>query len=89
MSVRDSVRVRLLPGELSVDGYQLSLRGRLLEVDLRGSERQYGIGDLVEIENGDTIYFGEILRRTESSTFVLIDHSLDRTKLPSIEETWA
>lgn len=88
MSGGNTVRVRPLQAKVFVSALRISSNGPLLELDIGDSERQFGIGDLIELEDEYAIYLGEILRRAESNVIVQIDHSIDRAKLPEIEETW-
>jgi hypothetical protein len=88
MSTGIPVRVRSLPQGESGTACQVSRNGRFLELDLSGTEGGFDIGQLVEIEDGPCICLGEILQRNAGTAKVLIEHSIDRSRLPSLEETW-
>jgi len=86
MPERVGVRVRRLPDGEFRDALQTSSDGRFLELDLRGEV--LSLGALLEIERGSTLYWGELLELAGATALVWIEHSLDRSKLQPIRETW-
>jgi hypothetical protein len=86
MSEKSPVTVRQLPDGNMCAGYQVGESGRLLELVLPVSEMNPG--SLVEVESGNFLYLGEILVRNGAQAMVLVEHSLDREKLPMIQEAW-
>jgi hypothetical protein len=80
------VRVRRLPDGEFRDALQTSSGGRFLELDVTGETMS--LGSLLEIEHGSTLYWGELLQWVGPTAVVRIEHSLDRSKLKPIRETW-
>jgi hypothetical protein len=88
MSNGRPVLVRRLPRGEPSEATQMALTGRFLDLEFAPAEAGHQIGDLVEIEDGPVICFGELIQRKGSIATVLIDHSVDRTKLPSLHDAW-
>jgi len=86
MSNRVGVRVRRLPDGKFRDAAQISLEGRFLEVDVTGEALP--LGALLEIENGPTLFWGQLQQIKGSSAIVSIEHSLDTSRLEPIREVW-
>jgi hypothetical protein len=86
MPERVGVRVRRLPDGEFRDAIQTSSGGRLFELDVTGET--LSVGSLLEIEDGSTLYWGELLQLLGSTAVVRIEHSLDRSKLQPIREAW-
>ena len=80
------VRVRCLPDGEFHDALQTSSEGRLFELSITGE--MLGLGSLLEIERGSTLYWGELVQLVGSSALVQIEHSLDQSKLQPIRQTW-
>jgi hypothetical protein len=86
MSERLGIKLRRLPDGPFQEAFEVGLTGRLLEVDLAGSDLP--MGALLEIERGTMLCFGELRQKTSSTAVVLIEHALDRTRLKPIQEAW-
>ena len=86
MPERVGIRVRRLPDGEFRDAIQTSSGGRLFELDVTGET--LSVGSLLEIEDGSTLYWGELLQLLGSTAVVRIEHSLDRSKLQPIREAW-
>jgi hypothetical protein len=81
-----SVRVRALPDGEYLQAGEIGWKGRLLELDLAGGE--FPLGTLLEIENGEMVYLGELQQRSGRTAVVAIEHSVNSEKLKPIRETW-
>jgi hypothetical protein len=88
MSERTEVRLRPLPDGDFQEGVQIGWKGRFLEVDLPGPAGGFSLGALLEIECGSMLYLGELQRRSGSTATILVEHSVDRAKLASIQNVW-
>jgi len=86
MSEPVGVKLRCLPDGQFQDVFEIALKGRLLELDLAGLD--VPVGSLLEMECGSMLYLGQLQQKTGSVAVVLIEHSLDRTKLKPIQEIW-
>ena len=86
MPERVGIRVRRLPDGEFRDALQTSSEGRFLALDVPGEGLP--LGSLLEIERGPMLYWGELLQLAGSAALVWIGHSLDRSKLHPIRETW-
>jgi len=86
MSERLGIKLRSLPDGQFQDAFEVGFKGRYLELDLAG--RDLPLGSLLEIERGSMLYLGELQRNTGKTAVVLVEHSLDRTKLKPIQEIW-
>ncbi|MBZ5724549.1 MAG: hypothetical protein LAP87_06085 [Acidobacteriia bacterium] len=82
------VRVRSLPDGEFVEGREVSRRGSVLELEIANPGRELSQGALLEIESGSMLYLGELQQWSGSKVIVLVEHSLDRSKLSSIQESW-
>ena len=80
------VRVRRLPGGDFRDALQISSNGRFLELSLSGEDLP--LGSLLEIEQGSSLYWGELQQLGGSTALVCVEHSLDRSRLQPIGEIW-
>ncbi len=88
MPERNTVKVRCLPDGAFLEGQNAGCEGTSLRVDLPGPEDGFSRGVLVEIECGPMLYLGEVQQRSGSGFTVKVEHSLDRDKLASIQDTW-
>ncbi|MFY9725798.1 MAG: hypothetical protein WB579_20080 [Bryobacteraceae bacterium] len=84
-----TVKVRYLPDGGFLEARDAGWENTLFRVDLAGSEDGFARGALVEIESGPMLYLGEVQQCSESGFTVRVEHSLDRQKLASIQNTWA
>jgi hypothetical protein len=82
------VRVRLLPDGVPVAASEVCRNGRFLELALPAEEPGFATGSLVELQNGTVECLGEVLQRESGKAIVLLEHTIDRSRLPSIEEAW-
>ena len=86
MPERVAVRVRCLPDGVFSQAFEIPSDGRFLELDVTGN--RFPLGSLVEIEKGSMLYWGELKQWVDRKALVWIEHSLDRSKLQPIRETW-
>lgn len=85
MSDRVGVRVRLLPDGEFRDALQISLEGRFLEIAVT---EDWPLGSLLEIENGQILFWGQLQQLEGNTAVVSIEHSLDTSRLQPIREAW-
>lgn len=88
MPERNTVKVRPLPDGTFLEGWDAGWEDTLLRVDLPGPRDGFSQGVLVEIESGSMLYLGEVRQCYESGIAARVEHSLDRHKLASIQNTW-
>ena len=62
--------------------------GRYLFLDIEDRAGEFPIGSLIEIEDGSMLCLGEIQQWTKSTATILVEHSLDRARLASVDEMW-
>ena len=60
----------------------------MLEFDPMGPDGSLCAGDLLEIECGSSLYLGQLERRRGPAAVVLVEHSIDLSKLPALEKAW-
>lgn len=89
MPEQNTVKVRYLPDGGFLEAQGAGWENTLFRVDLPGPEDGFPRGALVEIESGPMLYLGEVQQRSEGGFTVRVEHSLDRQKLASIQNTWA
>jgi len=80
------VRMRRLPAGDFRDALQISSNGRFLELNISGENLP--LGSLLEIEQGSSLYWGELQQFVGSAALVYIEHSLDRSRLQPIGDIW-
>jgi len=88
MPDRKAVKVRYLPDGGFVDGWEAGWENSLLRVDLPGPKDGFSRGVLVEIECGSMLYLGEIQQCSDSGLTARVEHSLDRDRTASMQNTW-
>jgi hypothetical protein len=88
MSDRMRVRLRCLPEGEYRQALQTGGEGRFLHFDLADADGGFPAGSLLEIESGPLIRMGELVERRGLRAVVLIEHSIDRSRVPAMEETW-
>jgi hypothetical protein len=86
MPERVGVRVRRLPDGEFCNAFQTSSGDRFFELDVTGDGLP--LGSLLEIESGSALYWGEVRQQAGSLALVWIEHSLDKSKLQPIRESW-
>jgi hypothetical protein len=57
-----------------------------LELDVTGEELP--LGALLEIENGRTLFWGQLQQLEGNIAIVSVEHSLDTSRLQPIQEVW-
>jgi hypothetical protein len=46
-------------------------------------------GDPLEVESASALYLGQLEEWSESKAVVLVEHSIDRSRLQAFERDWA
>jgi hypothetical protein len=84
------VTVRLLPDGDAHSAVLRGLSGQLLQIDVSSVPPTLSLksGDLVEVASPGTLYLGEVRSCLDHTTFVGIEHSLDREALALIRQVW-
>jgi hypothetical protein len=60
----------------------------MLQLTLLEGQAGFGPGVPAEIESGSMLYLGEVRQTNGSNIKILVEHSLDQTRLSSLQETW-
>jgi len=89
MSDRMPVRLRCLPDGPFQQALEVGGQGRFLYFDLEEGVDRLAPGSLVEIDDGLLILLGELVERQGPRAVVQVEHSIDRSRVPAIEESWA
>lgn len=88
MSESSLIRFRSLPDGVFQQGSEAGWEGNTLHLALPAERLELSPGSLVEIESDAKVYLGEVRQCGGGAMKILIEHSLDRTRLASIQETW-
>jgi hypothetical protein len=82
------MKLRSLPDGSFQDVEEAGWEGSFLHLTLLDGQPGVAPGVLAEIENESKVYLGEVQQCAGSAMKVLIEHSLDRARLASMQETW-
>ena len=88
MSDRSPIKLRSLPDGRPVDAWESEWQGNILQLTLPDGQTGFSPGVPAEIENETMLYLGEVRERSGSMVKLLIEHSLDRARLASLQNTW-
>ena len=88
MSECSLMRFRSLPDGVFQQAREAGWEGNMLHLTLSDGQPGLTSGVLVEIEGEAKVYLGEVRQSGKAAMKVLIEHSLDRIRLASIQETW-
>jgi hypothetical protein len=88
MSERSPVKLRNLPDGGFVDAWEAGWEGNVMQLTLPDGQTGFSPGVPAEIENASMLYLGEVRERSGSMIKLLIEHSLDRARLASLQDTW-
>lgn len=88
MSDRSPVKVRSLADGVVLDAWESGWDENLLHLILPEGQAGFSPGVLAEIESASGVYFGEIRQCSGSVMRVLVEHSLDRVRLASMQGNW-
>ena len=80
------IRLRCLPDGAFQQAAEIGWNHRILELDVTGCQLPQRA--LLEVESESMLYFGELVRNDGSTASVSVEHSLDRSRLEPIRETW-
>lgn len=86
MPERVAMKLRHLPEGEFQEACRVSSQGRYWELDVPRETPQ--LGSLLEIEHGSTVYWGVVEELDGSKATVLIEHSLETSRLKPIREVW-
>ena len=82
------MRFRSLPDGVFQQGREAGWEGNILHLALPDEQPELSPGSLVEIESDAKVYLGEVRQCVGGAMKISIEHSLDRARLASIQETW-
>ena len=86
------MKLRSLPDgniqEAQEAGWEGSMLHLILPEGQSGLAPGFAPGVLAEIETESKLYLGEVRQCSGSAMKVLVEHSLDRTRLASMQDTW-
>jgi|HubBroStandDraft_5_1064220.scaffolds.fasta_scaffold496047_2 hypothetical protein len=87
MSDCSLVKLRCLPNGEFLNVGEIAWEGNLLHLTVPDGT---GVspGALAEIESESALYFGEVRQCNGSAIRVLVEHSLDRARLASLQDNW-
>ncbi len=90
MSEAKRVRLRPLPAGEFREGVEVGWQNRVLDVDLVDDTTAAGLepGVAVEVESQSGIYFGVLQDRRMAGVSIVVEHSLERSQIESIQELW-
>jgi hypothetical protein len=88
MSDRPMMKLRSLENGNVLDVWDASWDGNVLQLTLSDEETGVSPGALAEIESESALYLGEVRQCNGSAMRVLVEHSLDRARLASLQDSW-
>jgi len=88
MSDRCPMKVRNLADGVVLDAWESGWDENLLQLTLPEGQAGFSPGVLAEIESASALYLGEVRQCSGSLMRVLVEHSLDRARLASMQGNW-
>jgi hypothetical protein len=88
MSDCSLVKLRSLPEGNFQEAREAGWEGNMLHLTLPDGQPGFAPGVLAEIESESKLYLGEVRQCDGSAMKILVEHSLDRARLASLQETW-
>jgi len=83
------ITVRRLPNGETYAGFERSLRGAILDVELAADTPAIpASGELVEVQSTTHIYLGEVQGVRGSALRIFVEHIVDRAALAAIQRVW-
>jgi hypothetical protein len=82
------MKLRSLENGDVLDVWEASWDGNVLQLTLSDEQTGFSPGALAEIESESAFYFGEVRQCHGSAMRVLVEHSLDRARLASLQDSW-
>lgn len=82
------VKLRTLPEGEFLAAQETGWEGNLLQLTLLEEPTRFSTGVLAEIESDSALYFGEVRQCNGKIMKVLVEHSLDRARLATVQENW-
>jgi hypothetical protein len=88
MSDRSLMKLRSLPEGDFKEAREAGWEGNMLHLTLPDGQPGLAPGVLAEIESDSKLYLGEVRQCDGSAMKILVEHSLDRARLASVQDTW-
>ena len=88
MSDCNLMRLRSLPDGSFQLVQEAGWEGNMLRLSLSDLQQGLTPGVLVEIESDAKLYLGEVRQNSGSDMTVMVEHSLDRARLASLQDIW-
>ena len=88
MSDRSPVKLRRLPDGSFIDAWETGWERNMLQLTLLEEQAGFLPGVPAEIDNGSMLYLGEVRQCSGSIMKVLVEYSLDRSRLASLQDSW-
>jgi hypothetical protein len=82
------MRLRSLPDGAFQEAKEAGWEGNVLRLTLLDGQPGFSSGNLVEIESESKLYLGEVRQCSGSIMKIVIDHSLDRARLATMQDIW-
>ena len=82
------MKLRSLPDGGLQEAWEAGWEGNMLHLTLPEGQTGFSPGVLAEIESEAKLYLGEVRQCGPSAMKVQIEHSLDRSRLASMQEQW-
>jgi hypothetical protein len=82
------MKLRSLPDGNFQEAQEAGWEGNMLHLTLPDGQMGFSAGVLAEIESESTLYLGEVRQCSGSAMKIMVEHSLDRTRLASLKEFW-
>jgi hypothetical protein len=88
MSDCSLMKLRSLPDGNFQEAEAAGWQGNMLHLTLPEGQPGLSPGVLAEIESDSKLYLGEVRQCSGTAMKILVEHSLDRARLASMDEIW-
>jgi hypothetical protein len=88
MSDRIPVKLRSLPDGGVLEAWEIGWERNIVQLTLPDEQAGFSPGVPAEIESDSKIYLGAVWQCSGSTIKLLIEHSLDRARLSSLQAAW-
>jgi hypothetical protein len=88
MSARSPVKLRSPPDGGSFDAWEAGWEGNVIQLTISDGSTGFSPGVPAEIESESMLYLGVVRQHSGSTMKVLVEHSLERARLASLQNTW-
>jgi hypothetical protein len=82
------MKLRSLPDGNFQEAQETGWEGNMLHLTLPDGQTGFSAGVLAEIESESKVYLGEVRQCSGSAMKIMVEHSLDRARLASLQELW-